>query len=235
MLLGTVASFGLALVKVAAFTALYRDNDTVSGLNYQHIVTWSVLSSVLYGYMLTPWAYEYPRSIREGTVVADFLRPVNPFAFHVVRELGRYGALTLVRVLPVVVVMYLLLPIPTMSHPVALVMSFTLFVFGSIAFLYLIGASAFFGSEWGLWYSIGFYSSSLLGGVLVPVEFFPGFVRDLLLHSHVMALVASPTRIMNGIDVTETLVTQACWTIALLALSAQLMRIGRKYLVSYGG
>lgn len=238
MLLGALAALLFAVIRMSALSSLYESRERVGGLTYDQTITWAVFTSVLYALMLTPWAYEYPRAIRQGTVVADLLRPVNTFVFYFVSNLGRIAALILVRVLPMIVfaIVVLRMPLPdSVVQCVLLMVSFMLFTVASIAFLHLLGAAAFFTSEWGAWYSFGFYVSSLIGGIFVPIEYFPGVIGSVLVHGPGMAFMASPTRIFNDVSPVETLITQTIWTLFFFVLSWHVLHLGRKRLVSFGG
>lgn len=238
MMIGVGASVAFAAIRLLAVHGLYQGHDVVGGLNYEQMVAWAVFAGTLFTIVWVPWLYDFPEAIRTGAVVSDLLRPVNPFALQLTHQSGRLAALILVRVAPVVLAASIVLPMPApdgASGWMLFVASLLLLAISSAAYAYLLGAVAFFTSDYHVWHAFSFYGIQLVGGVFVPLEFIPGVLGTIVRWGPGMAFLAAPTRIVNDIAPVQTLAIQLAWSIVFCIAAYFAMHFGRKRLVSFGG
>ncbi len=238
MAMGVVASVAVAVIRLIVLHSLFAHRPIVGGLTYPRVVTWAVLSGMLFTVLWPPWAHDFPESIRSGVVVRDLLKPANAFLYQLAMQGGRLLALILIRVLPLTVFAAFVLRVPS-PHGVlgwaCLGASLVLFLVACVTYVYMLGCIAFFTSDYHHWLAFAFYVVQLLGGVLVPVEFIPGVGGTLIRWGPGMAFMASPTRIINDIAPVQTLLIQTFWTAVFCFGAYYALHFGRKKLVIYGG
>lgn len=238
MFLGAIASVTYALVRLLVLDALYDGRKTVGGLTLDQAITWAIFSGLLLMVIWVPWSHELPESIRSGNIVGDLLKPVHSFSLHTARQLGRMAALVLVRVLPIVTVGVVLLPVPSPNGAVGwvcLVVSLVTLCIAGLAYMYMVGATAFFTADYHVWMALAFYLLQLFGGMYVPLEYVPGILGEILRWGPGMAFVATPTRIINDIHPVQSLLIQVFWTGVFSSAAYMSLHAGRRKLVIYGG
>ncbi len=238
MLLGAVGSIGYAVIRLVVLESLYRDRDIVSGLSLEQASVWAIFAGMLFTIVYPPWSHDFPDSIRSGEVVSDLLRPVSTFAFQLAHQSGRLVAQALVRVTPFLILALWILPVHAPDGLAGwsyFLVSLVFLAMSSVAFIYMLGTTAFFTADHHVWLAFAFYAVQLLGGVYLPVEFIPGWAGDLVRAGPGMAFIASPTRILNDIQPLQTLVIQGIWTVVFCGLAYSGLYLGRKRLVVFGG
>lgn len=238
MAVGAIASIGFAVVRLMVLHSLYQGHETIGGLTYEQVVSWAVFAGLLFALVWAPWAHEFPEAIRQGAVVGDLLRPINPFCLHLANHGGRILALLLIRIVPVVILAAVVLPLPSpngFSGWTYFACSLFLLVIGSLAYMYMLGTTAFFTADYHVWLAFAFYIVQLIGGMYVPLEFIPGLAGDIIRWGPGMAFMPGPTRVINGIEPVQTLCIQLGWTLVFSVAAYVGLHLGRKRLVSFGG
>jgi len=226
------------VVRFLAMHALYRHHTAVRGLSYRQITSWLVLSNVFFTIIWTPWISEFPRMVRSGEIIAEFLHPINSFVYQLAQQLGRLAALLITTLIPACLIGFILFPPVSHAHGLTYLMfglSILLLVVSSFSLTYVVGCTAFFTSEYHMWASLAFYVVLLFGGMIIPVEFYPGVAGSIIRFGPGMAFVASSIRILNNVSPLQSLVVQGFWTSVLFFGGYFALTLGRKRLVAFGG
>lgn len=237
--------FGNILYLGVAFylwSSIYRYSDTIRGLTFNETFIYVALGSAIFILLktYTDWFMHY--EIREG-VIANYL--TKPLDYQIYMLFANLGSL--------------LMNLTAVTLPTALVMIFIFKVkisFGIGLFLFPISLLLAFLISFSIDYFIGllgFYSESVWGfsttkeiivtvlsGALIPLQFFPDAIQNVLLWLPFQAIYHTPlmmiTRPDQGLDVfLPMLLIQAFWAVALFILARMFYNQAVKVLRIAGG
>jgi ABC-2 type transport system permease protein len=224
----TNAVFGVLLA--SAYLAFYRSraagDETVAGFDVPAIVTyiWLGQSMIMVIYMWGWW--EVAASIQSGAIVTDLMKPIDFYAFWLSRDLGRALCHTMTRMVPTLLIGGLLyqLALPgTTLRWLWFGISVALAVVVSFAFRFILNISAFWLIDVrGISY-LAMVATNFFSGFLVPLAFFPHWLRILAELLPFRAIVMVPIEVALGQrTVMSGLALQIGWAIG-LSLLAQLI------------
>jgi ABC-2 type transport system permease protein len=238
--LATNAFFGV--LRSAVFAALFASRPSARGYDLGDALgyVWASQALIMPLY-LWGW-FDIAQTVRSGDVATDLARPVDYFGYWLSRDAGRAAYHLLYRFLPTLALGALFfdtrlpgrastLPLFALSFSLALVTSFSL--------RFLINVSAFWALDARGAMTLSMPFINLLGGFLVPLEFFPPAARDVALALPFAGLVATPVNVLlereAGAALWLALGRQALWA-ALLVLGSRLaLRAAARKLMVQGG
>ena len=84
--------------------ALYKNQDMVSGVDADSMLTYVVMSSVLSVLMITNVERRIQQSVQKGSVATDMMKPINLFAVYFSEDIGSILALTIQNILPILII-----------------------------------------------------------------------------------------------------------------------------------
>ncbi len=235
----TNSIFGVIIASI--FLGFYASSGSadVRGWSAQQTLTftWINQSLLMVVYMWGWW--EIARSIQTGSIVIDFLKPVNFLSYWMSRDLGRAAAHFLVRGLPTFLIgnlLYDLLPPRSLANGAAFLLSIVFAVTVSFTLRFLLNISGFWVIDHrGINY-VAMATLNLLSGLLIPLAFFPDPVLTIVNLLPFRAILMIPGEIYLGqIDIWEGLGVQIFWTLALIAISAWVLSLGERKVVVQGG
>ncbi len=225
------------------FAALYKtDGQTVEGYSLQGILTYLAVAWILRSFFRSGTDRRIGRSVREGDIVFDLLRPVDYHALTFFRSFGK----SLNRFLLVSLPMILILAGTDLLAPPAGFGALVAFLFAvAIAYVlafetqFFIGILAFFTG-----YNINIIWTfdmivQILAGLLLPIHFFPEAARRVIEWMPFRHIYYTPVQLYMGqIDAAHApeLLAEAClWTLAFGGLNWIVYRAGRNRLAIAGG
>ncbi|MGI8484147.1 MAG: ABC transporter permease [Thermomicrobiales bacterium] len=235
----TNSIFGVIIASI--FLGFYASSGSgdVRGWSAQQTLTftWINQSLLMVVYMWGWW--EIARSIQTGSIVMDFLKPVNFLSYWMSRDLGRAAAHFLVRGLPTFLIgnlLYDLLPPRSFANGAAFLLSIVFAVTVSFTLRFLLNISGFWVIDHrGINY-VAMAMLNLLSGLLIPLAFFPDPVLTIVNLLPCRAILMIPNEIYLGqIDIWEGLGVQIFWTLALIAISAWVLSLGERKVVVQRG
>lgn len=206
--------------------SVYAGQDEINGLTFDQTLLYVALGSTVFVFLKThiDWIMSY--EIREGEIVTYLVKPLD----YQMVMLTFGGAIALLgAVIVTVPTIVLLVWVLGVSWPVgvgtllavpALFLGFLI----SFCFDYAVGLSGFYTeSIWGL----GIVKDTLvlvLSGALIPLQFFPEAVRDVLYWLPFQAVYHTPLMMLTQPDrpIEEPLAAMAiqlAWAVVLFALS----------------
>lgn len=215
---------------------------SVAGYTGQAAVTYAWLSQGLVASVsLFAWT-ELAQRVRTGDIAVDLARPVDLQAAWLAADLGRAGYQLLPRGGPPVLVGALTtgLFLPDRPWPYLLgAVSAVLAVVVSFACRFAVNLTAFWLTEIrGL---AGFYAglTALFCGLLVPVPWFPDWLRTLAWATPFPSMLQVPVDILSArVDATTALrllAVQLGWVALTLAVGRLMLRLATRRLVVQGG
>lgn len=177
--------------------------------------------------------------VRDGSVAADLLRPVDPLLWWLAQDLGRAVFGLLVRSVPTFASGAVLFALPLPADPLrwaVLLASAVLAALVGFGLRHLYALSAFWlGDSRGV-ESVGWLLGPFCSGMLLPLTLFPDAAAAVLRLLPWAALVQIPAEVFLGRTGTAVgLLHQALWAAALLALGAVLGSRARRRVVVQGG
>jgi len=234
--LATNVFFGV--IRTALFLALYEERGAVGGLDRADALTYVWVVQALFGLVWAAWIWELPDAVRSGAFEAELTRPGGVLGRLLAFDLGRSANIAIVRTtLPLVGAALLLhLRVPTSVAGWALVLvSTALAAVAGFCFRFLIGASAFWTSDYRGAYSLTFPFLWFLSGFLVPVEYFPGVLRTVAEAGPLAAMLTAPVRVVTGRAPLGALALQAGGAVVLLLACRVVLAAGERRWVVSGG
>ena len=163
--------------------ALYKNQDMVSGVDADSMLTYVVMSSVLSVLMITNVERRIQQSVEKGSVATDMMKPINLFAVYFSEDIGSILALTIQNILPILIIGLLMVKLPAMADIRDLPL-FILSVAESILINWLIaaifGMMAFTAVNIDALIQVKKHLIRLLSGSIIPIWFFPAGVAKVL-------------------------------------------------------
>ncbi len=235
---GLVTNTFFGLIRTAVFLAVYRERDTIADLDVADAVTYVWVLQSIFAVMWAPWLQELPTRIRSGEWTAELIRPGSLLGRHLAYDAGRTASILVLRApVPLMVAAIVFdLRLPTDSLGVlAFVTSLVIAGFAATTVRFLIGSIAFWTPDFRGVYALVFGPLYLLSGFVIPVEFFPGALRDLAVAGPLSALLRAPVAVAAGREVLASLVLQVLWTGVLVATCALVLDRATRRMVVFGG
>jgi ABC-2 type transport system permease protein len=238
----TWASIAANLVQITVFyfiwISIYGDKTYINGISKTQIVTYIILSRIIYSQVSFGSNLYIADRVQSGEIAIDMLVPLNFRLLNYVIRMGDFIFYIFSQAIPAVFISFVFFGL---SGPVSiyagivfvlsLVMSVTMAFFIEL----ILGMMAFYTSSgWGLQQIkvaiMGFFS-----GALVPVAFFPDWLKEIVNVLPFKDLVYTPIAVYLGILQEKALVSQLIWTIILFLISGAFYRLAIRKLTVQGG
>jgi ABC-2 type transport system permease protein len=233
--------FGL-LRSVVLLAALASAGGEVAGYDRQTAIAFVFIGQALIAPVhVFPW-FELCDRVRTGDIAVDFARPVDlqlQFGF---ADLGRAASTVLPNALPPLVVGSLVFGwfLPTDPLPYVLGVPAAVLAVGvSFACRFVVSMAAFWILEIRGVQRIYGIVSGILCGIIVPVTWFPDWLRTVAAWTPFPSFVQTPADVLGGRvtgwEAVEHVGVQLGWLVVLLAVGHFALRSATKRLVVQGG
>lgn len=237
----TNAVFGLLRASVLV-AALAAGGGTVGGYDRGAAVTYAWVSQALIAIIEVFTWTEIAQRVRTGDIAVDLARPVDLQLAYAAADLGRAGAVLLPRTLPILLVGALTtgLSLPATPAPYLLgAVSVLLATLLSFALRFVVNLAAFWVVEVRGVVNLYVVVSTTLSGLVLPVTWFPGWLRTLATATPFPSLVQTPADVLigrvTGPAALSGLAVQAAWLLAAGLAGRAALIAGRRRLVAQGG
>ena len=230
--------FGVMIA--AVFAALYQGRGgAVAGFTLAEALTFVWVSqSLLMVVYLWGW-WEVAEAIRTGDVVADLMKPMDYQAYWLARDLGRAACHVLTRMLPTFLfgVAFYDLALPgAVGTWAAFAVSVVLAVVVSFGFRFLANLSTFWLLDARGIHPLSVLVITFFSGFLLPLSFFPSWLRVVAELLPFRAIVMLPIEILLGQrPILAALAIQLCWAAALVLLAQAVLGTAVRKVVIQGG
>lgn len=202
LLLGWFASFLYLYISVAFWRGVYGSSESAAGYTLPQMIAYMVGGTVLGAAFTNAASRRLARTVRDGTVVVDLLRPVWLPLLLLADSLGAVLGDVLVVGIPMLLTGGLAFHMIPPREPTAYLALLCLVPLGFlIRFLLsaIVGYTAFWttltGSLGDIVYWVFF---NLFGGAFVPYAFFPKFLGAVLAWSPMASLYSAPLDVLVG-------------------------------------
>jgi ABC-2 type transport system permease protein len=179
--------------------------------------------------------------IRDGSIATDLSRPLDPQRYWLAFDLGRAPYHLLFRgALPFAVgALVFRLHYPSLLDAFAFVLSLALAVVVSLGFRFLYNAAAFWLLDIRGVMTVAITINLFLSGMVMPLSFFPHWLRSLAHALPFAAILQTPVDIWlgkhQGANLAGVVALQLLWAVVLLGLGRIALRGGSRRLVVQGG
>lgn len=235
----TVYGFLRASVLSAAVVVAGRD---LAGYDVRLVVTYAWVTQALIAPVHLFSSTELADRIRSGDIAVDLARPVDLQLQLAVADVGRALAVTVPRAAPPLVVGALTFGLVLPGDPWSYLLGFgslLLAVGVSFACRFLLNLVAFWLIDIRGPATLYLTLSAFLGGLYVPIAWFPAWLHTLALWTPFPSLVQAPADVLTGrvqgMEALVTLATQAGWLAAAVLLGRIVLRRATRRLVVQGG
>jgi ABC-2 type transport system permease protein len=239
---GLITNIFFGLLRASVLIALYGSREVVEGLSIQDVITYTGLSQAVIVYLSIFGSYDLMRSIHQGEIAGDLLKPVSLFNFWLAQDLGRAMVGFFLRGLTIMVIYTLVFDI---TYPTSLAQWLVLFValilswLISFAYRFLVNLSAFWSPDARGIGRFAFIIVMFFSGFLMPLRFFPDWVQTLAYLTpfpHMLNTVVEVyLGVLTGAELVNALFAQLAWAVALVVVCQIVLRWGTKRLVILGG
>ena len=218
--------------------AVFRHRANVGGYDPTDTITYVWLTQGLIATVYI-WGWtDLALRIRSGDIATDLSRPVNPVRAGLAFDLGRALYHALFRAVPPILLGAVVFELTAPSNPLrwlAFVVSVALAVVVSFAFRFLYNAVAFWTTDYRGPVTLAMIVANLFSGFLIPLAFFPGWLRTVADATPFPSMVQIPIDLFVGEAGVGSLLVQLAWAVALLALCQAALAAGTRRLVVQGG
>jgi len=228
----------LAILLAAAAAA----GGSVAGYDRAALSTYSWLAQGMIAVIMAFPRPEQAERVRTGEIAIDLGRPVHPVVAWLAEDVGRAGQACLVRFLVPLAFGGLVFGLRVPERPETLplfVASVALAVVVSFGARLVVNLTAFWLYDVRGLLTLFTVGSSVLSGLVVPVAFFPAWLKVLAYCTPFPAMLQTPVDVAverrAGADLLAALGVQAAWAAGLLALGVLVLRRGTRRLVVQGG
>jgi ABC-2 type transport system permease protein len=238
---GVAVSVLFYAIVVSALSGVWRVAAAANGgavVGYSAVaLTWYIATSEATTLALNARLIdELGTDIASGAIAVELLRPASVLWVRVASELGR-ALPRLVVIAPVGAALATLTAggPPHLGGLALAVPSIALALAANVVAQHAVAASAFWlrsaGSAWYLYQKLVF----VLGGMLIPLEVFPGWLETTARFLPFRAMAYAPARLASGHVEPMLLLEQAGWLVVLAIVASAVFRRGEAHLQGAGG
>jgi ABC-2 type transport system permease protein len=238
-LAGLFTNTVFGLLRVAVLLAVVTQPGSAAGYDAAGTGTFVWLGQGLLAVVLLWPSGELAERVRTGEIAIDLTRPWNLQAALLAQDLGRAGHALMVRFVPPIAFGALLLPFRWPDQPATAALfavSVALAVVTSFALRFLLDLSAFWLLDARGVRAVYGSVSGVLGGLVVPLAFFPDAVQAVLYATPFPALIQTPIDVFSERGAAAALLGhQVLWAAMLLAAGQLALARATRKLVVQGG
>jgi ABC-2 type transport system permease protein len=238
----TVLMIGRIFLFAVLWHAVYSPGEVAAGMTVEQAVAYSTLAAVLAGHSdVATIVDSFTDRVREGTVAYLFIRPISPLTY----MLGLQAGGVLYRFAWLVIVGTIGIAIGIVNAPLSAavlawsILSLFLAECVLVILFQFIEILAFWTVETRGLTAVYAFTVQLLSGALVPLWFFPEWVRTVLLALPFAAATSTPLSLYVGrIPVDHApfaIATQVVWLVILALALRLLWGAARQRVVVQGG
>lgn len=233
--------FGVVKASIT-LAAIASAGGVIAGYDARQGATYSFLCQALIAPVAVFGSRELADRIRTGDIAVDLARPVDLQLSWLAADLGRAAYELLPRGLPPLLVglAFFGLAVPHEVLPFVLgAVSVVLAVAVSFACRYLLNLTAFWVVEMRGLLTLYMVGSNVLTGLVVPVHWFPGWMRALATATPFPSMLQAPVDVISGRVMgwhsAATVATQALWLVVMIAVGRIVTARATRRLVVQGG
>ena len=240
---GNIIMQTIIMIATAFFwKALFKNAESMGGVSVDTMLTYTVISSMISVVLITNVEWRITDSVQTGAIAIDLMRPVNIFLVFFAENLGSVTALFFQNLLPIFIIgsLFIKLPVPRSAYEfmlflISLVLAFFINWYLSVIF----GMFSFKVIEMSALIQVKKHLVRLLSGSMIPLWFFPNWLRSVLEILPFPYIYQLPLSIYVGHYTSESLVRgliiQILWVMVLFLIETRLEKQAIKHVMVQGG
>ncbi len=224
----------------SVWEALYRQNAAPAGVSLDAVITYTAVALLMSLILEVDATRLIQTKVREGTIATDLMKPINLVLYFFSDGVGQtlLHAMLIVPALAIALAI-VRIDVPSPATLAVFAISFALGYVVNFLLNFSMNAIAFWTLETFAIQLMVRWVSDLLGGQVVPLIFFPGFLQQIVLALPFAAIYSTPLLIYLGTippaHWAAALASQAAWALAFAAISAIVWRAAQRHVVIQGG
>ncbi len=237
-------NIGSVLLRVyllrSLWTALYRQNAPPADIPLHAMITYATVALMMSLVLEVDGTRMIREKIREGTIATDFMKPISLPAYFFSDGIGATLLQAVLIVPSVLLALFLVhIDVPAPSVLLAFLVSFALGYAVNFLLNFLMNIVAFWTLETFAVQLMIRWASDLLGGQLLPLDFFPGTLGRIVEALPFAAIYSTPLRIYIGelgpAQWFPAMASQAMWIVVFGTAATVFWRVAERRVVVQGG
>jgi len=237
-----VTTFFQIIVFYYIWMAVYKFDSLINGISKEQIITYIIISRIIY--IQTTWGFieKIGRTIQTGSISMELLRPIDYMCQTIFGRIGDFFAFAIMTAVPTLIVCSLTIgfhapkDFPTFIY---FIISFVIAMGIAFLFEFLVGILTFYTNySWGL-QSFQEAFLALFSGALVPISFFPGWLKAITNCLPFQQMSYSPVSIYLGIakgaEIYHVILFQIFWLIVMFMITRTFYNFAIKRVTVQGG
>jgi ABC-2 type transport system permease protein len=222
------------------WVALYAQNVAPAGVPLHAIITYTTIALLMSLVLEIDGTRIIRDRVREGSIATDLMKPINLPLYFFSDGFGQTLLHALLIVPSLLLALFIVhIDVPSPFVLLAFALSFALGYVVNFLMNFLMNSIAFWTLETFAIQLIIRWVSDLLGGQIVPLIFFPGFLQQIVLALPFAAVYSTPLLIYLGkippSAYAAALATQLAWTAGFGILATFVWRGALRRVVVQGG
>jgi len=222
--------------------AIYKFDSVINGISKDQIITYIILSRIIYTQITWGFIPRIGRTIQTGAIAMELLRPMDFMLLMFFERIGDFIAFSTMTAIPILIICSLTLgmqPPPDVLTLGFFILSFLMAMILSFFVEFCVGLLTFYTNySWGL-QAFEEALVSLFSGALIPLTFFPGWLKTIANVLPFQQMSYSPVSIYLGIvkgqQILDVLAFQLMWIVILLTMTRLFYKFAIKKVTVQGG
>ncbi len=239
---GLMTNSFFGVLRSYVFVALYATRLDAAGYDLLDSLRYTWMTQGLLAFIYIWGWYDISASIRTGQVASDLAKPFDYYAFWLSQDLGRAAYHLLFRTIPTYAAGMVLFGLGLPSDPLAWVgflVSLLCAALVTFAFNFLVNLSAFWMLDTRGPAMLASIFTMFFGGLLLPIAFFPDWLRAIAEALPFQSMMYVPTAIflgkVTGWAIPLAIAQQLGWFVAITLVGRALLGVATRRLVVQGG
>lgn len=233
----------LMMVAVGFFwQAVYGGTEASHGVTGDMMITYTVISMLMSSLYYMGVEDRVTEAVKSGSIATDMIKPVNIFSMYFAGDMGNIVFNFIFSTIPMFIVAVLIFGLPVPASGIHFLLFFLSFVLGyGINWLFsaVFSMISFTAIDLGPVFSIKYHFVNMLSGSLIPLWFFPEWLRNGLYFLPFVYMYQEPLSIYIGkYAIEECLVKlgiQAAWLVGLALIFAFAQKRATRRVLVQGG
>ena len=205
--------------------AVYGDAEAAHGVTGDMMITYTVISMLMNSLYYMGVEDRIADSIKSGSIATDMIKPINLFSLYFAEDIGNIIFNLFFNTIPMFIVAVIIfgLPVPASAEHFWLFLASFILGYGiNWTFSATFALMEFTAIDLGPVFSIKYHFVNMLSGAMIPLWFFPEWLRTALYCLPFVYMFQEPLSIYIGkyspAECLGKLGIQAVWLIGLLVL-----------------
>jgi len=237
-------NIGSVLLRVyllrSLWTALYAQNTAPASIPLHAMITYATVALMMSLVLEVDGTRAIREKVREGTIATDLMKPISLPAYFFSDGIGATLLQALLIVPSVLLALFIVhIDVPRPTVFLAFLVSFALGYAVNFLLNFLMNIVAFWTLETFAVQLMIRWASDLLGGQLLPLDFFPGTLGRIVEALPFAAIYSTPPRIYIGelgpAQWLPAMASQAMWVVLFGTAATFFWRVAERRVVVQGG